>query len=540
MPAEPIPDEVEVKLEAASGELLTEIAGLRTLGDHRLRRRRVQALQTTYFDTPAMALSRAGVAVRVRRAGRRWEATAKWPGRVRGALHTRPELTVPLRGAPTAPFSPPDGPLAETLRPYLLGRPLQPVLVTHVERRIVDVLPAIGTGVLAELALDTVQLCRPDGTPAAPAYWEVEIEQRGGSAADCVAVGRALRRRFHLVPSRATKFARGLSAVLPPDVAAAPPPPISVADTRASATRTIIAIQLGRLRAAQPAARRGDDPEAVHEMRVAVRRLRTALRLGAGALPARQIEALGRELAWLASALGEVRDRDVQLANAAWHRRRLAAPARGPIDGFRRALRRQRLAALATLRERLDSTRHTRLLLALERAATAPRRPPTAAGAEPIAAAGRGAISRAIRKLRKLGDAVDELPQADELHTLRIRAKRLRYALEALQPITGRDGRRLTRQLVRLQDVLGRFNDSMVAAVTVRRYRDALPAPAPATRAALSAIADGELRRAGAAQARFHRAWKRFREKGARRRLRRLLEALDPPRPGADATAPPQ
>ncbi|MBX3028464.1 CHAD domain-containing protein [bacterium] len=538
MPTPAIPDEIEVKLEATSGDVLDAIAGVGALGDYRLRRRRVAALQTTYLDTPTLALARAGVAVRLRRHGRRWEATAKWPGRVRGTLHTRPELTVPLAAPPAAPFRLPDGPLQETLQPYLLGRPLQPVLVTNVERRLVDVLPTAGGASLAELALDRVQVCHPDGTPAAPEYWEVEIEQRAGAAADCVAVGRALRRRFHLVPSRATKFARGLDAVLPAGTAAAPPPPISAADTLASATRAIIATQLGRLRAAQPAARRGDDPEAVHEMRVAIRRLRTALRLGRAALPARQRAALGRELGWLGGVLGQVRDLDVQLATADWHRARLAATARGPLDGLRRALRRQRLEALAALQQTFASSRYTRLLLALERAAAAPRRPPGGAGAEPIASAGRRAIKRAARKLRRLGDAVGELPHADELHRLRIRAKRLRYALEALKPITGRDGRRLSKQLTRLQDVLGRFNDSIVAAATVRRYRDALPTPVPpATRAALTAIADAELRRAGAAQGQFHRAWKRFSEKGARRRLASLLEtlaALTPP-----AAAPP-
>lgn len=540
MAAEPIPDEVEVKLEATSPDVLLAIAAVGTLGDYRLRRRRVQSLQTTYLDTPALCLARAGVAVRVRRAGRRWEATAKWPGRVDGALHTRPELTVPLPGPPAAPFVPPAGPLADALQPYLLGRPLQPVLVTTVERRLLDVLPGAGAApALAEVALDTVQLRRPDGAPAAPEYWEVEIEQRAGAPADCLAVGRALRRRFHLLPSAATKFARGLAAVRPPGEVVAPPAPIGAADSLDTATRAIIAAQLARLRTAQPAVRHGEDPEAVHEMRVGVRRLRTALRLGKAALPPRQRQALARELRWLGGMLGGVRDLDVQLANAAWHRQRLAPTARGPVDGLRRALRRQRVAARAALEEALDSPRCTKLLLALERASAAPRRPPRGAGAEPIARAGRRAVKRAMRRLRALGDAIEELPRADDLHALRIRAKRLRYVLEALKPITGREGRRLTRQLVRLQDLLGRFNDAMVAAATVRQYRNALPAKTPAsTREALSAIADAELRRAGVAQAQFDRAWRRFTERGARRRLRDLLDALAAAAPAPAPEAP--
>lgn len=527
MPTAPIPDEVEVKLEAASRDALDQIAALRALPPYRLRRRRAQALETTYLDTADHALARARVAVRVRRAGRRWEATAKWPGRIAGALHTRPELTVPLAGPPAAPFEPPPGPLRDALQPYLLGRPLRPVLVTRVERRLLDLLPATGNGALAEVALDAVALCRPDGTTAAPEYWEVEIEQRDGEADDCVAAARALRQQFGLVPSRATKLERGLAAVLPTGAPPAPAATVAAGDALATATRTIIAAQLGRLRHAQGRIIAGDDPEAVHDMRVAIRRLRTALRLGGPALTANQHAALARELRWLGGALGTVRDLDVQLANADWHRRRLAADARGPIDGFRRALRRQRREALAALVAVLSGSRQTRLLLALERAAATPRRPPSGAAAEPIPLAGRRAIKRAAHKVLERGDAVGELPGADELHALRIRAKRLRYLLEALQPITGGDGRRLVKQVVRLQDVLGHFNDSIVAAATVRRYRNALPdGTAAAAREALTALVDAELRRAGAAQAQFHRAWRRFARKGGRRRLRALLERL--------------
>ena len=114
-----------------------------------------------------------------------------------------------------------------------------------------------------------------------------------------------------------------------------------------------------------------------------------------------------------------------------------------------------------------------------------------------------------------------------ELHDMRIAAKRLRYVLEALKPITGAPGRRLARQLARLQDVLGRFNDAMVAAGAVRAYvethGDRLDRR---VRDALNAVGDAELRRAGAAQAQFHRAWDRFAGKATRRRRRALLAAL--------------
>jgi hypothetical protein len=148
------------------------------------------------------------------------------------------------------------------------------VLVTNVERRIVDVVPAGGGAALAELRSTPCRCARRTG-PGGAGYWEVEIEQRAGKPADCVAVGAPCGAIPPGAVARHQVRAR-LSAVLPPDAVAAPPPPIAAGDTLVSATRAIIAAQLGRLRAVQPAVRRGDDPEAVHEMRVAVRRLRTA------------------------------------------------------------------------------------------------------------------------------------------------------------------------------------------------------------------------------------------------------------------------
>lgn len=533
MTADPIPSEVEVKLEAAAPDALRQIARLRALGRYRLRPRRVQALQTTYYDTADRALVRAGIALRVRRAGSRWEATAKWPGAVVKALHTRPELTVALPGAPATPFVLPDGPLREALEVYVLGRALLPLLCTDIERRLLDLLPGDGPGApLAELALDTVTLRHPDGAAAATPFWEVEIEQRAGTSADCLAAARTLRRQFSLVPSRATKFARGLAALADGRHPVTPlPTTIAAGDTLRAATRGLIGAQLARIRAVVPAVRRGGrDPEPVHQMRVAVRRLRTALRLGRDALPARQAERLTCELRWLAGELGALRDLDVQLANLEWHRRRLGAAARGHLDGYRRALLRQRTVARRATRTLLDGERFAALLLALEHTAGAAARPAAGPAATPITRAGRQAVKRAWRRLVKRGAALDELPEAEDLHALRIRGKRLRYVLEALEPITGRAGRRVIAQLTELQDVLGRFNDAIVAAGTVRRYLEQLPADAdPAARRALGALADAELRRAGAAQAEFHRAWKRFDAKRTTRRLDALLDALHAP-----------
>ena len=530
MTAAEVPAEVEVKLEAAAADDLRHIAQLRSLGRFRLRGRGVQRLHSIYLDTRDHALTRAGIALRVRRNGRAWEATAKWMGRVAGALHERPELTVELTGEPAAPFKLPDGPLRMHLTAVVLGRRLAPILVSEVQRQLRDLLPADDPTAepLAEVALDTVALHAPNGTAAGTPYHEVEVEQRAGATRDLTELSRQLQERFGLIPSHASKFTRGYAALYGADALSKQPPTIQAGDSVGDAARKIVAAQLARLRTADPGTRLGREPEPLHEMRVAVRRLRAAVRTFADGFPSRLRATLPDELRWIGQELGAVRDLDVQLANVAWHARHRAPPARRRLHAFRHHLERERGVHRAALMAALDSPRYFRLLATLERfgASAAPRRRHGAA-ARPVAAVGRRAVKRVMSKMIKNGDAIGELPEAEDLHALRIRAKRLRYLLEALQPISGSPGKKLIRKLIRLQDVLGRFNDAIVAATFVRAYRDgAASATNDVSRRPLTALADAELRRAGAAQGDFARAWRRFTAKGTARQRRKLLEDL--------------
>lgn len=543
MATDHVPAEIEIKLEAATADDLRDIARLRALGSYRLRPRRTLELHSRYLDTRDFALARAGVALRLRRTGRAWEATAKWGGRVAGALHERPELTVPLPAEPALPFVLPDGPLRAHLTAVVLGRRLMPVLITEVRRELRDVLSPRTPGAesLAELALDTVTPHAPDGTPAGQNYYEVEVEQRAGQPHDLAALGDALQHGFGLVPSAASKFARGLQAlhgdVVPPQITA----PIAATDSVALAARKMVAAQLARLRAADPGTRLGRQPEPLHDQRVAVRRLRAIVRTAAAGIPPRLRALLTEELRWLGQELGAVRDLDVQLANLAFHAEHSGPETCRRLAAFRRHLQREHALRRTALLAALDSRRSFRLLLALERfASSPPPQRPRGDAAEPIAAVGRRAVKRALRKLMKRGDAIGALPAADDLHGLRIRAKRLRYILEALRPIAGAPSRKLTKKIVRLQDVLGRFNDAVVAAQFVRGYRDGQSSPADATaRKTLSVLADSELRRAGAAQSDFARAWCRFSGKSTQRQRRQLLRRLEVAVEEQDSANPP-
>jgi inorganic triphosphatase YgiF len=529
MATDRVPSEVELKLEASSPEVLRHIAQLRMLDRFRLRPRRAVRLHSVYFDTRDLALARAGVALRVRRNGRAWEATAKWSGRVARSVHERPELTVALPGPPAAPFTLPDGPLRTELTAVVLGRRLAPILITDIRRLLRDLLPGEGTAAesLAEVALDTVELRGADGHAALPLYFEIEVERRAGRRRDLDDVGRALRQRFGLIPSRASKFARGLAELRGHVFDAPVVASIAAGDTVARAARTVAAAQLARVRMADPGTRLGHDTEAVHQQRVAIRRVRAALRTFAAGVPERLQATLRAELRWIGQELGAVRDIDVQLASLDWHARHLG-PAAHHLQSFVHHLQQQRAGRRAALATTLDSRRYFRLLTALERfAASPPPRRVSAEAAQSVAAVGHRALKRAMRKLLERGNAVGELPAADKLHALRIRAKRVRYLLEALRPISGGPGRKLTRQMARLQDVLGRFNDAIVAAAAIRAFRDGPEATGDAAvRQALTALVDAELRRAGVAQSEFARAWRRFSGKATLHLHRGALKRL--------------
>src|SRR5262249_53518242 len=136
---------------------------------------------------------------------------------------------------------------------------------------------------------------------------------------------------------------------------------------------------------------------------------------------------------------------------------------------------------------------------------------PRALGREPIAEAGSSAIKKAFRCLIKRGQQVDATPAPEDLHALRIRAKRLRYLLEFLEELSGKAGNRLIKRLIALQDLLGSYHDAVVAADFVRAYVEGPGARLePAKLVALGALVARELSFADAKRADFEDTWRRF------------------------------
>jgi triphosphatase len=216
------PVEIEAKLLVTRESDFRAVARLESVGPYRLRHRDAVRLYSVYLDTPELALAHRGVALRLRRHAGRWELTAKWGGRVVGLVHERPELTVALSRAPRFPFHV-DHKLPPQLDRLVAGRALEPILITQIHRRRIDVLAGgeEGEAPVAELALDRVRLRAPGGREPVARYCEIEIEHLRGSRRHVSRLAEFLQERFSLAASTESKFARGVTALYGADFAAA-------------------------------------------------------------------------------------------------------------------------------------------------------------------------------------------------------------------------------------------------------------------------------------------------------------------------------
>lgn len=510
---------------------------------------RLRRLNDHYLDTDDGLLRQAGYGLRERRSladgAQALEATLKSLGS--GGAHParRAEFSEPLatEGGAHAPaegatrLRRAGGPVGARLR-AVTGERLLRVLLRVDTKRTTRMLRSAGTE-LAEIAIDRCTLAAPDSPPRRLDRVEVEL----GDGSDLGATRSfvdALAAACSLTPAHASKLEAGLarpdgeSAESPAARPSAPgrarrpwPPVLRRRAPMSEAAAVALRVPLAALAAAEPVARAGSDPEGVHRMRVATRRLQAALSLYAPVLGP-GVGTLRGELRWLRRALGDVRDLDTHLERigryqaAAGPRDRAAL---APLDEL--LTRRRDEARLGSLLPALDGDRYTALLAGIA-ALAAERRGESVPGAATRASA---ALRPAIRKrgrafLRSLRRARREGGSAPR-HRARIRAKQLRYALECSGSLYGRPGRRAIEALRPLQELLGAERDALLAAAALSSLA-AEPGAGGLPEATLRAMSErsalehhrarellGELPRASA---RTERRWRQLRRKRLRAR----------------------
>jgi CHAD domain-containing protein len=242
-----------------------------------------------------------------------------------------------------------------------------------------------------------------------------------------------------------------------------------------------------------PLVRLGGDAEAVHQARVAVRRLRSSLRAFRPYLDREWVVDLRAELKALGGLLGGLRDADVMSARLLDRIEGMQGGAARGVDVVR-ALEARRRRTRRELIVALDEPEYVDLL---QRLIAASRAPALSAGEVPRASAlVQAVLVPPAGRLRTSVGRLGETPADAALHRVRIDAKGLRYAAEAVGPVAGRHVARLERAARLVQDVLGEHQDAVVAGTWLRSRAARSPAPAPWRALERMEIAAGERARA--------------------------------------------
>ena len=509
-------DEREVKLAAppafAMPDLATAAEGLRVATEP------PQRTTTTYHDTVDLRLARAGASLRFR-TGQGW--TVKLPGGEHGGVLRRPEFL--FEGAPEQV----PAPAANLVRGMTRTAPLERVVRLRTVRRRSVLVSEDGTGLL-EVDDDEVSILGP-GNRIAGRFRELEVELLTDAPDESLAPVVALLRAAGAgEPDPTSKYLRALGSrgSQPPDLV---PLRVPKKATAAEVIRSAIVESVMQLLAADPVVRLDEEIEGVHQMRVASRRLRSHLRTFASFTDPEWSVSLREELGWLGAILGANRDADVLLERL----RALTSRAREGTNADRllQALGAERDAAHATVLEALSSDRYPPLLDRLVDAARGPAFTPDADGPAAVLLTPVQAQWAALRRRVKCSA---KPPTDEQLHRIRIHAKRTRYAAEALVPVARKDARRFAAAAADLQGVLGEQHDAIVMRGWLRQQATERSADR------MTAFVAGEL--AGLEQIRAEAARQRWRRRYARltaaKEPERWLKNRRPASPADDATAP--
>jgi len=425
-----------------------------------VRRQATKELHDTYFDTPAWRIHAAGYTCRVRNKGSSSELTLKSMAEAVDAIRSRRELTETLPpGVAVAPVQA-GGPCGQLIRIAAGRQPVAPIFSLHTHREIFAL--GDGSAEVGEIAVDTTTVPVGEEPPVRFSRVEVEVE--------AAAVPRA--RRFvelliaagSLSPAGTSKFEAALEAT----GQHVPPPPalgsaeVNVAQTAAETAYAILRRQFAIFLANEAGTRVGEDIEALHDMRVASRRMRAAMNAFAPYLPPR-LQSLRAQLGWIAAALGVVRDLDVQIERIPEWRAGFNAAQGEAIDAVESILKGRREVGRKRMLSVLDSRRYETFITRFT--ATLRRGPARsfAAGRAPILAVAPELVKRRYRRLVREGDRVDRQSPPEAYHALRIDAKKLRYALEFVGPVYGKPATDFSGRVADLQDVLGLHQDASVA-----------------------------------------------------------------------------
>jgi len=421
-----------------------------------------EVLDAVYYDTEDLRLIRGGVTLRQRSGG----PDAGWHLKLPSGPDARDEVRLPATGT----GGPVPEELASLVRARTRGAPLAPIIRIRTVRDRRRLLDPAGRA-LAEIAADKVR-AEPIGGVGAVSWEELEVELVGGDMNLLTALDERLRAAGARPAAAASKLARALGDRLDGAAGDTAEPVTATPDSPAAdVVLGYLRTKVGAITHFDPLVRRSE-PDAVHQMRVAIRRVRSALQVFREIVDRERTRALGDELKWLAAVLGRERDAEVLAARL---RKLLAAlPAElvaGPVEErVTRHFSSELAQAHAAAVRELDGPRYFALLDALDALLDDPPLHPDAS--RPAAQALRRPVRRAAKRLKRALKNIpgrDPSPDKDTaIHEARKAAKRARYAADAAAPALGGKAARQAARAKALQTLLGNHHDSVVARTFLR------------------------------------------------------------------------
>jgi CHAD domain-containing protein len=284
----------------------------------------------------------------------------------------------------------------------------------------------------------------------------------------------------------------------------------------AAAVRQTLAVALAAMTSYEAAAIAGEI-EPLHQMRVAARRLRAIVQLFAGAIHGSRVRIYKRDLPWLGHAAGAVRECDVIEALIHECGARLDPALALALTPLGEALAAQRNVALARFVAELRSRRYARMCQRLADPLLRRALPANSAGC----AAAPAMVAPIAKSVRKAGKRIARGAAPELFHRLRVRIKRLRYALELLAGMGGKRSRKALLRLEEMQELLGVHQDVVATIAWLRAYARASGGVAPETLMAVGAMLQGLVTRREKLAARACRRWRKIVRSGL------LDDALD-------------
>ncbi len=471
--------EIEAKFAVPGRPAFERLLATKAVAGFAVGRRTVRQVTDHYLDTDDWSLLAAGYACRVRERESTQVLTVKSFGRTAGVIKQRNECETVLDSGEsvvdTAQW--PAGAAKALVSEAIGNRPLSVRLSLEQVRHAYPVMD--GDRPVVELSLDKVLFGSHE-----PVY-ELEVELLPtGSLAELQEIIATLEETWTLLTVSLSKFEQGLQMEgIPPALLGGGTErqagrrldlEVQADDLMGEAGRKILRLHFARMLGNESGTRLGEDIEALHDMRVATRRMRAAFQVFRCYFEPKVVKPFLKGLKRTGRALGPVRDLDVLELKARHYLATLPESQVDALDDLLSAWRTERACLRQRMLAYLDSGRHARFVERFDEFLSTP-----GAGVVSIPATGQGSLRvrhnapqllydryEAVRAYESLLDRAS----IDLLHALRIDLKRLRYALEFFIPVLGTEALMIVEEVKQMQDHLGDLNDADVAVQLLQTF----------------------------------------------------------------------